>query len=123
MLQLDDALDDFKKAQKNINSDKKALAANKDKKAIADDLDKLIKKMDPLVKERTELGTLMKNAKKIKDKLAAYNKEQQAVINQAKSLGVACKAIKPADDTKTKDFASIADDATSLQSLNALEDL
>jgi uncharacterized protein (DUF3084 family) len=123
MLQIDDALDDFRKYQKNITADKKALDASKDKKAVSIELDKVIKKLEPLVKEQDELDKLMKNAAKLKDKLAAFNKEQHAMMAEAKSLAALCKAIKPADDTKGKDFAAIAADATQLQALNELEDL
>lgn len=119
MLQIEDALVDFKDAHKNITSDKKALAADKMKAKIAADLDQLMDQLAKLAKTKKEIQKLISDARTIKDRVKKYNDDQHAMMKDAKDLGTACGRI--ADDTKGKDFAAIAKDAASLQALNDLE--
>lgn len=119
MLQIEDALDDFKKANKNITSDKKALASDKMKSKISADLDELISQLETLAKTKKDLQKLISDAGKIKEKVKKYNEDQHAMMKDAKDIGVSCGKIT--QDTKGKDFAAIAKDAASLQALNDLE--
>jgi len=119
VLQIEDALNDFKKAHKNITSDKKALASDKMKAKVAADLDQLIDQLEKLKTTKKELQKLISDAGKLKERVKKYNDDQHTMMKDAKDVGAACGRI--GNDTKGKDFAAVAKDATQLQALNDLE--
>jgi hypothetical protein len=121
MLQIEDALTDFKKAYKSIMSDKKAVSSDKLKAKVAGDLNELIDQLEKLASTKKELQKLISEAGKIKDRVKKYNDDQHAMMKDAKDIGTSCGKVSA--DTKAKDFAAVAKDANSLQALNDLESL
>lgn len=118
MLQIEDALDHFKKAVKNIQADKKAVADAK-AKAVVTDLDALNKTLEKLKDRKKKLQDCISEISKIKTDVKNYNDDQHSFMRAIKDIGVAAGKVTP--DTKTSDFQTISKDATQLQALNDLE--
>lgn len=118
MLQMDDALDEFKAAVKAIKADK-ATASDKAKVKVLGDLNSLNDTMKKLVDRKIELQKCISEISKVKQYVKAYNDQQHQFIKDIKAIGL--NAGKITADTKGKDFALIAKDADALQSLNDLE--
>jgi hypothetical protein len=118
MLQIEDALDDFKKAVKNIQADKKVLADAKAKDVVKD-LDALNKTLEKLKDRKKKLQDCISEMSKIKADVKDYNDDQHSFMRAIKDIGAA--AAKITADTKTSDFQTISKEATQLQALNDLE--
>jgi hypothetical protein len=118
MLQIEDALDDFKKAVKNIQADKKVLADAKAKDVVKD-LDALNKTLEKLKDRKKKLQDCISEMSKIKADVKDYNDDQHSFMRSIKDIGAA--AAKVTTDTKTSDFQTISKEATQLQALNDLE--
>jgi uncharacterized coiled-coil DUF342 family protein len=118
MLQIEDALNDFKKAVKNIQSDKKVMADAK-AKSVVTDLDALNKTLEKLKDRKKKLQDCVSEISRIKEDVKTYNDDQHAFMRAIKDIGAA--AAKVTADTNTNDFQTISKEATQLQAINDLE--
>jgi hypothetical protein len=118
MLQIEDALNDFKKAVKNIRADKRVMADTK-AKAVVTDLDALNKTLEKLKDRKKKLEDCVMEMSRIKQDVKTYNDDQHAFMRAIKDIGA--DAAKVTTDTKTHDFQTIVKEATQLQAINDLE--
>jgi SMC interacting uncharacterized protein involved in chromosome segregation len=120
MMQLDEILEDLKTRKINLTKLKKEIGDDKTKAGILDSITDLVAKIDPLVKETSRLTDVKKNVNKFSNDVDTLNAKRKQLINTFNTLKKTCDSVKK-DDTKTKDFGGISDDAASYVALNDFE--
>jgi vacuolar-type H+-ATPase subunit I/STV1 len=120
MMQLDDIAKDLKTRKDNLTKLKKEIASDQAKMAILASITDLLGKIDPLVTEAARLENVKKSMKKFSTDVDTLNGKRKQQINAFNALKKSADAAKK-DDTKTKDFSNISDDATAYVALNDFE--